>query len=151
MNTLGTENTPDHYGVDGGVLCLDRRYALQYDSDENTKRIDHRWRTLGLMALIDDGHSRFLCIVDDLSENGIRLTQIPSNFTETAKKYTALILSPLSNLRIVLHSRWSKITNGGMYKTIGFQLNIASSEWLRFIHGLQNKSGAFSCLSGSGH
>jgi hypothetical protein len=101
--------------------------------------------------VIGDGESTFLCIVDDLSENGIRLTQIPSNFNETAERYTALILSPLNNLRIFLHSRWPKTTNGGMYKTIGFQLNIASSEWLRFIHGLQNKSGALSYLSGSAH
>lgn len=84
MNTLGTENTPDNYGVDRDILCLDRRHTLQYDSDENTKRIDHRCRTLGLMARIDDGNSRLLCIVDDLSEKGVRITQIPSNFNETA-------------------------------------------------------------------
>ncbi len=146
MNTLGTRTTPGHRGAIRGILCLDRRYVLRYDSDGNTQKNDHRCRVLGLMAMIDDGHSRFLCIVDDLSKKGVRLTQIPSNLNETTEKFTALILSPLHNFKISLHSRWSKTTNGGMYKTIGFQLNTASSEWLRFVSGLQNKPGAFSCL-----
>jgi hypothetical protein len=94
------------------------------------------------MAVIGDGKPTFLWIVDELSEKGIRLTQVPSSFNETAETYPDLILSLFSNLRITLHSRWLEMTNGGMYKTIGFQLDSTSIEWLECINGLQNKSGA---------
>lgn len=109
-------------------------------------RQDERHKTLALMAVVSDGNSKYIGIVEELSENGLRLTQVPTDFDNTSGMCTAVVQSPTGDLNISMHPCWVKSTNKGMYKTIGFQIQNPPEGWQEFIRELEKESGDLSFL-----
>lgn len=111
-----------------------------------TQRTGDRLKTLALMSMVSDGKSTYMGIVEEISEDGLRLTQVPTDFDDTTGKCTAVVQSPNGDLNISMHPCWVKSTNKGMYKTIGFQIKNPPSGWQEFIKELEKESGDLSFL-----
>lgn len=109
-------------------------------------RTDSRHKTFGLMAVISDGKSKHIAIVEEISKNGLRLTQIPTKFDDSAGDCKAVVQSPSGDQQVSLHPCWVKSTNKGMYKTVGFQIENPPSGWKDFIKELEKETGNFSFL-----
>lgn len=105
-----------------------------------------RQRTVALISIISDGKSKFIGIVDEISRNGLRLTQIPARFDESIGKCTAIVLGPNGDVEILIHPCWVKLTTGGMYKTIGCKIYTPPVWWQEFIRELEENPGPFSYL-----
>ncbi len=108
------------------------------------KRTSGRHKTLALMSTVSDGNSTFIGIVEEISKDGLRLTQIPTDFDDTTGECTAVVQSPTGDLNISMHPCWVKSTNKGMYKTIGFQIENPTAGWKDFIRELEKESGDLS-------
>lgn len=90
------------------------------------------------MSFISDGKSSVLGIVEDLSSTGLRVGQVPVDFDDAVKQCKAVVHSPTGDFNIVLAPRWTKETNQGMYKTIGFQIVNPPEGWKEFVTELES-------------
>lgn len=142
-NALTIENKALNTGVANGTIRPTNRYPLKNDPNNQLHRIAPRHQTLGLMAVVGDGKSSFYCVVDELSANGLRFVQVPTDFDETSKECTALVLAPSDDIAMFARPRWAKATNKGMYKTVGFQIENPPDNWQDFIQGLKRKEGDY--------
>ena len=116
------------------------------DLDKKTPRKDSRHRTQGVMAVISDGKSTYIGVVEEISASGLRLTQVPTEFDDSAGECKAVIQSPSGDQKFSLHPCWVKSTNRGMYKTVGFKIENPPTGWQDFIKELEKESGNFSFL-----
>lgn len=110
------------------------------------QRTDSRHRTFSLMAVVSDGKSRYFGVVEDLSENGLRLTQVPAEFDDAAGTCSAVVHSPTGDVNVSLHPCWIQSTNRGMYKTIGFRIHEATEGWQAMIEELESENGQLGFL-----
>jgi len=110
------------------------------------QRIRSRHRTFGLMAVVSDGKSRYFGVVDDLSEKGLRLTQVPAEFDDSAGTCSAVVHSPTGDVNVSLHPCWIRSTNKGMYKSIGFQIHNPPEGWQELIEELESETGQLGFL-----
>ena len=90
------------------------------------------------MSFISDGTSSVLGIVEDLSATGLRVGQVPLDFDDTVPQCKAVIHSPTGDFNIDLTPRWTKETNRGMYKTIGFHIVNPPQGWTEFVKELES-------------
>ncbi len=97
------------------------------------KRSSERHETMGLMSTVSDGKSAFIGVVEDISYTGIRLSQVPAAFDDTVAHCYTVVKGPGKDITIVLRPCWTKTTNRGMYKVIGFQLENSSESWTSFV------------------
>ncbi len=107
---------------------------------EKGKRI----KALGLMTVISDGKSSYFGIVEEISEQGLRLAQIPTEFDDKTGECTAVVHSPSGDLNISLLPCWVKSTDRGMYKSVGFQIQNPPEDWQGFIKKMENEAGDLS-------
>ena len=103
-----------------------------------SNRLNDRHKTLGLMSFISDGKSSVLGIVEDLSATGLRVGQVPLDFDDSVQRCKAVLHSPSGDFNIVLTPRWTKETNRGMYKSIGFQIVDPPDGWTKFVSELES-------------
>ena len=115
--------------------------ALKGEAKEEIKRDDSRHQILGLMAVISDGSTRYFGVVEDLSESGLRLTQVPADFDESSASCSAVVRSPTGDVQVSLHPCWIRATTKGMYKTIGFQIHNPPPGWQKLIAELEQNNG----------
>ena len=106
-------------------------------------RQKERHKTLGLMSFLSDGQSSVLGVVEDLSATGLRVSQVPLDFDDAIGECKAVINCPITDypggdFTIVLKPRWTKITNPGMYKPIGFQIVHPPDGWKKFVTELES-------------
>lgn len=111
------------------------REGLQVESE----RADARMNTQGLMALISDGKKTFYSVVEDLSERGMRLSQVPQDLDESVSHYSVVIESPAGDVKVSMHPCWLRISKKGMYKTIGFRVHNPPAGWKKLISSLENE------------
>lgn len=121
------------------------RFVEGMKSGESLRKGD-RHKTLALMAMVSDGMSTYIGIVEEISADGLRLTQVPTDFDDSTGKCSAVVQSPTGDLNISMHPCWVKSTNKGMYKTIGFQIQNPPAGWQEFIKKLENESEDLSFL-----
>ena len=107
---------------------------------ETNKRFDQRHATLGLMSSVSDGKNAFMGVVEDISETGLRLSQVPSDFDDTVDPCFTVVKGPTRDFKVFLHPCWVRATNRGMYKDIGFQINEPTRSWKSFVQQLTDES-----------
>lgn len=107
------------------------------------KRIDERQMTMGLMSTVSDGNASYLGVVEDVSATGLRLSQVPAVFDDTAEHCLSVVKGPDSDLKILMRPCWAKATNRGMYKVIGFEIEDPSTPWKEFVDNVTSEAGAF--------
>jgi len=113
---------------------------------EKTERSASRHKTLGLMALVSDGKTTYFGVVEDLSASGLRLTQVPADFDDSAATCSAVVHSPTGDVNVSMHPCWIRSTNKGMYKTIGFQIHNPPAGWQGLIEELGSENGQLGFL-----
>jgi hypothetical protein len=106
---------------------------------QKNQRSSSRHRTFGLMAVVSDGAAKFFGVVEDLSENGLRLTQVPAEFDDSTGACFAVVHSPTGDVNVSLHPCWIRPTNKGMYKTIGFRIHDPPEGWQEMIEELESE------------
>lgn len=119
---------------------------LQAGLEFERKRNDERHTTQGLMALISDGKNTFYGVVEDLSESGLRLSQISPGLDESASRYSVVIQSPSGDVKVSMHPCWMRTTKKGMYKTIGFKVRNPPAGWQKLITELESEESNLSFL-----
>ena len=120
---------------------LDFVEGVKGEDVDRGKRTDQRFSTLGLMAIISDGKARYFGVVESISENGLRLKQIPPEFNDAAENCTAVVNSPTGDVNISLRPCWIQSTNRGMYKTVGFQIHNPPKGWQGLLDELKSENG----------
>ncbi|MFZ5798342.1 MAG: PilZ domain-containing protein [Desulfobulbus sp.] len=113
---------------------------------DESEREAARHRVLGLMAVISDGKTKSIGVVEDLSESGLRLTQLPPDFDESTGSCTAVVNSPTGDVHVSLHPCWIRTANKGMHKTIGFKIHNPPSGWQKLIEELEKDDGQLGFL-----
>ena len=113
---------------------------------DKSHRKSTRHKTLGLMSFISDGKSSVMGIVEDLSESGIRVAQVPNDFDSKTEKCKAVIHAPTGDFTIILKPIWIRETNQGMYKTIGFQIQNPPEGWSSFVEQVEAGTGELGFL-----
>lgn len=109
-------------------------------------RVSRRHKILGLMAVLSNSKSKYLGVVEDLSEKGLCLTQVPADFDESAGSCTAVVNSPTGDVPVSLHPCWIRTTNKGMYKTIGFKIQNPPAGWQGLLDELGQSDGQLGFL-----
>ena len=118
--------------------------AFNENFDKKRKKENKRSKAIGLMTVISDGKSTYLGIVEEISEKGLRLSQIPTDFDDKTGECTATVHSPSGDLNISLLPCWVKSTNRGMYKSVGFQIQNPPADWQGFIENMEKEAGDLS-------
>lgn len=118
---------------------------MEFVLEENSRRSD-RHDTLGLMSNISDGKSTYVGIVEDISSSGLRVSKVPVSFDDTVDRCYSVVTGPRNDLTIAIQPRWVQITNNGMYKMIGFQIENPPSNWTEFVNDLGQSVDPFSML-----
>lgn len=114
------------------------------NSQIESERSDARLPTQGMMALISDGTKTYYGVVDDLSENGLRLSQIPPELDDTASNFSVVIQSPTGEVKVSMLQCWLRTTKKGMYKTIGFKVQNPPPGWQKLIAELEKEDSILS-------
>jgi hypothetical protein len=98
------------------------------------------------MSNIFDGQAKYVGIVEDISSSGVRISKVPASFDDTVDMCYSVVTGLKNDLTITLQPRWVQITNNGMYKMIGFQINNPPSNWTEFVDELDQSVDPFSML-----
>lgn len=120
--------------------------TLKGEPDKEKQRDATRHKLLGMMAVISDGKSRYFGVVENLSKNGLRLTQVAADFAKSAESCAAVVRSPTGDVHVSLHPCWFLPTHNGMYKTIGFKIQSPPPGWLKMIEDLDKSHGKFNFM-----
>ncbi len=80
-------------------------------------------------------------VVEDISQSGVRIAQIPADFDDDIDHCTAVIHCPTGDYTITLQPCWSRSTNRGMYKTIGFLIVNPPPDWQSILDQLEEGAG----------
>lgn len=107
---------------------------------DTNKRFNDRHSTLGLMSSVSDGKHAFMGIVEDISTTGLRLSQIPADFDDKVDHCFTVVKGPVRDFKVFLRPCWTRTTNHGMYKDIGFQIEDPPQSWNHFVERLANES-----------
>lgn len=113
---------------------------------EENSRGNSRHETIGLMSNISDGKSTFVGIVEDISASGLRISQVPASFDDTAGQCYTIVNGPNQDFAIALQPRWVRVTNKGMYKMIGFEIENPPENWTNFVEGVEENMDPFGFL-----
>ncbi|GAB4340799.1 MAG: hypothetical protein Kow0089_14740 [Desulfobulbaceae bacterium] len=90
----------------------------------------------GLLALISDGEKTYFGVVENLSEKGLRLSNVPADFNDAATSCTVTLQSPTGDVKVSMHPCWIRSTNRGMYKTMGLRIHNPPEGWQELIEEL---------------
>ena len=118
---------------------------MEFVIEENS-RGSVRHSTVGLMSNISDGKSTYVGIVEDISTGGLRVSKVPASFDDTVDRCYSVVNGPRHDFTIALQPRWVCITNNGMYKMIGFQIETPPANWTEFVDELDNTLDPFRSL-----
>lgn len=106
---------------------------------KKNKRSSERHETMGLMSTVSDGKDEVLGVVEDVSEAGFCLSKVPAAFDDTVEHCVTVIKGPIYDLTIRMRPCWARITHGGMYKVIGFQVDKQTTSWKSFIEHITSE------------
>jgi hypothetical protein len=113
---------------------------------EQNGREGVRHGTIGIMSNISDGTAAFVGVVEDVSRNGLRISQVPAEFDEAAVFCRGIINGPREEYVFALKPRWVSRTHRGMYKMIGFEIEAPTEKWTSFVDGMKDDMGPLGFL-----
>jgi len=103
--------------------------------------------TMGLMSIMSDGDSACIGVVEDVSATGIRVSQIPSRFSEHSQGYFGVVYGPLQDFKLKLQPKWRSEIKKNMYQMIGFQVVNPTPKWKQFLTVVLATSGVNDSLA----
>lgn len=109
---------------------------------QKNRRTSNRQHTMGLLSSLWDGESVCIGVVEDLSANGIRLSQIPFRFDKYSQECLTVVHGPFDDFKVILKPCWRLETRKEMYQLIGFKLVIPAGNWKQFVDATLKVSGA---------
>lgn len=110
------------------------------------KRSSERHTTMGLMSTVSDGKGAFLGVVQDISETGLCMAQVPHVFDDTVEHCITIVKGPVRDFKVVMRPCWSRTTNRGMYKVIGFHIDEPTESWKGFVNQITRETHPFNAL-----
>lgn len=97
------------------------------------KRRQVRMKLKGYIADIADGHFIYGGVVEDVSNEGLRLNDLPDKFAVEGKRYSVIVSggpnSPCYKLKVA--PRWRR--KNGILVDVGFNIAEASAGWETFV------------------
>lgn len=111
---------------------------------EENSRNSTRHETIGLMSNITDGKTTYIAVVEDISATGLRISQVPAGFDDTVGRCYSIVNGPKNDFTVALIPRWAQVTNKGMYKMIGFEIENPPGSWTEFVAGVRENTDPFS-------
>jgi len=118
---------------------------MEFHLEKNSRK-SRRHKTIGLMSNITDGKTTYVGVVEDISQNGLRISQVPTAFDDTVEMCYSVVNGFTDDFAVALQPRWVAITNRGMYKTIGFEIENPPAEWTAFVERVKEKIDPVACL-----
>lgn len=103
---------------------------------EVNKRENKRYTTSGLISNTTNGLESFMGVIDNVSTTGLRLSNVPTNFDDTIETCYSIVSSPKRYYSFALRPRWVRITDNGMSKMIGFEIENPPASWHRFVESI---------------
>ena len=100
---------------------------------DTNRRVGIRHSTMGLLSGIYNGKSRCIGVVEDVSDFGIRVSQIPLHFDDHAGQCFSIVYGPQYDYNLALQPCWKIETSNGMYKMIGFRMENTPPSWKDFV------------------
>ena len=116
---------------------------------DRNKRSSERHMTMGLMSTVSDGKAAYLGVIEDISDEGVCLSQVPAVFDDTVEQCFTVLKGPSNDFKVVLRPCWARATNRGMYKVIGFQIEDPSESWKEFVERVASESNPFNVMVAS--
>lgn len=104
------------------------------------KRSCERHVTMGLMSTVFDGKDSYIGVIEDISNTGVCLSQVPAVFDDTADHCYTVLKGGGGEFKVMLHPCWARATNRGMYKIIGFAVEDPPQAWRKFVERLATES-----------
>jgi len=90
------------------------------------------------MSNVFDGRSAVLGVVEDISREGLCVSNIPSSFEDTIETCYMVVNGPHGDFYLALKPRWARPANKGMYKTMGFKIDRAPDTWTDFLENVES-------------
>jgi hypothetical protein len=97
------------------------------------RRVSKRQATMGLLSSMWDGKSVCIGVVEDISANGILVSQIPAHFDEDFHECFSIVHGPLQDLIVMVLPSWKADTKKEMYQLIGFEIVKPPANWEQFV------------------
>jgi len=94
-------------------------------------RRTHRERVAGFTCDIADGHRLLAGIVEDISANGFKMTQVSENFLGNEHCYRTVVNGGGKHFKILAKPCWKRASSEGL--EIGFKILDVSWEWTELI------------------
>ena len=109
--------------------------------DSNFRKQD-RIKLRGYIADISDGTYEYDAIVEDVSLEGLCLTDLSNKFSVEKRIYSAIVSggADAESFRLQVQPRW--VRRHGEYIEVGFIIIRSPTKWKRFIRDLIPKQGA---------
>ncbi len=107
------------------------------------RRIRKRQATMGLLLSMWDGESSCIGVVEDVSADGIMVSQIPSHFDEDSQECVTLVHTPLKDFKLSLAPCWRIETKNEMYQKVGFKIVAPISNWEQFVNETLEATGVY--------
>ncbi|MCI5143482.1 MAG: hypothetical protein D3909_17525 [Candidatus Electrothrix sp. ATG1] len=109
--------------------------------DDNAVRKQDRVQLRGYIADISDGRFTYDAIVEDVSREGLCLTDLSNKFNVEKKIYTALVAGGPDGdaYKLQVQPRWMR--RHGEFIEVGFIIIRSPTKWKRFVRDLIPKQG----------
>lgn len=117
-------------------------FHLTTDKEESSarsrliRRKGKRTEVKGFIGDIADGNYVFSSIVSDISSAGVRLSNLPMDFTSEGVTYRTIISGNGKNYKVVIRPCWIKKDPRTKTQEGGFQIIDSPWDWEEFIHSL---------------
>ena len=97
------------------------------------KRKNIRVKVDGLVCDIADGNFIFRGVIEDISTDGFKMSNLPKNLTGDSHSYRAIISGNCCHYKLVVVPCWSAEPAKGRSAIVGFKIIHASWEWTEFV------------------
>lgn len=110
-------------------------------ADDNFRKQD-RVKLRGYIADISDGTVEYDAIVEDVSLEGVCLTDLSNKFIVEKKIYSAVITGGFDgeSFKLQVQPRW--VRRHGDFVEVGFTIVRSPTKWKKFVRYLMPKKGA---------
>ncbi len=102
------------------------------------KRKNDRLDMMGFISKIAFGNLVLNSNIADISEEGIKVTEMPLKFKVNPQKYITVVGGHRKNFKLVIQPRWFKKVKKGNYQEVGFKILQSPPAWTEFIEHMNS-------------
>jgi hypothetical protein len=116
------------------MKTTEKQYSRLMSKDLlNLKRRHSRFDVNGFVADIADGNIVLGGIVEDVSFNGFKMSNLPKNFSAARRSYTTVISGNNKHYRCIVVPCWTQKADKSRFVEVGFKIVQAPWEWTEFV------------------